>query len=251
MFLEKIDKNIPTPLYYQLLLILKEQIEKGVWKPGDTIPTEKQLMQQYQISRTTTRQAILALANDGYLKREKSRGTLVTSPSGRMRFVGSLMSFSEEMDSKMIPHHSRIIDQKVFKADALISEKLNLEVGAAVYYLKRVCYVNDQPFLVDKHFINYQLCPGIENKYANNTSLYQLLKSEYHFNLHHGQIEFEPAAPPSKETIDLLEVFPTTSLLYVSRIVYSEKDVALDYFSAMIHGKFTIDVMNPTELFRG
>ncbi|HSV85887.1 MAG TPA: GntR family transcriptional regulator, partial [Levilinea sp.] len=208
------------------------------------IPTELELMDMFGISRSTIRQAILALVNDGYLRRDKSKGTIVTSPTGRMRFVGSLISFSEEMNSKGIRHYSRILDQRVLSAKENVSRKLRLETGTPVYYLNRVRYINDEPFLIDEHFIPYSLCPGIEQKYMENTSLYQLLKVEYRFNLHHGQIEFEPISPPTKEAIDLLKVYSTTSLLYVERIVYSEKDIALDYFTAMIHGKFAIDVIN-------
>jgi GntR family transcriptional regulator len=241
---DSIDKTIPIPLYYQLQVIIKQNIESGVWKPGQNIPTELELMDMYAISRSTVRQAILALVNDGYLRRDKSKGTIVTSPTGRMRFVGSLMSFSEEMKSKGIRHYSHILDQKVVTADEIVSRKLRLVIGTPVYYLNRVRYINDEPFLIDEHYIPYSLCPDIEKKYQENTSLYHLLKVEYNFNLHHGQIEFQPIAPPSKEVIDLLKIYSTTSLLYVERIVYSEKDVALDFFKAMIHGKFTIDVIN-------
>lgn len=241
--MDKLDKSIPTPLYYQLLIILKGQIESGVWKTGDIIPTEQELMEQYDISRSTTRQAILALVNDGYLHREKSKGTIVSSPTGRMRFVGSLMSFSEEMNSKKIPHYSHIITQQVVPATDAIAERFSVEPGTRMYYLKRVRVVNDRPFLIDEHFIPYRLCEGIETLYKDNTSLYNLLKVDYRFNLHHGQIEFEPVVPTSKEVIDLLKVSPTTSLLYASRMVYSEADVPLDYFTAIIHGKFSIDVM--------
>jgi len=241
---DTIDKTTPIPLYYQLLVIIKKNIESGVWKPGETIPTELELMELYGISRSTIRQAILALVNDGYLKREKSKGTIVTSPTGRMRFVGSLISFSDEMNSKGIVHDSRILEQKILFADENSAKKLRLDEGTPVYYLKRVRYVKNEPFLIDEHFIPYSLCPGIENKYKDNTSLYQILRMEYKFNLHHGQIEFEPIAPPSKEAIELLKVYPTTSLLYVERIVYSESDIPLDYFMATMHGKFTIDVIN-------
>ena len=196
--MDTIDKNTPVPLYYQLLVILKKNIENGVWKPGQTIPTEIELIAQYGISRTTIRQAILALVNEGYLRREKSKGTIVTSPTGRMRFVGSLISFSEEMDSKGVHHFSHILDQKIITADENVAKKLRLDIGTPVYYLKRVRYVNEEPFLIDEHFIPYSLCKGIEKKYEDNTSLYQLLKMDYHLNLHHGQIEFEPIAPAVK-----------------------------------------------------
>lgn len=241
--MDVLDKNNPTPLYYQLKEIIREGIEKGVWKTGDTIPTEMELIEQYGISRSTVRQAILALVNDGYLRREKSKGTIVNRPAERMRFVGGLMSFSREMDLKGIPHFSRILEQKVIPADETITAKLELSMGELVYYLKRVRYVKDRPYLVDQHYIPYYLCPGIEKKYTENTSLYSLLQAEYNFNLHHGQIDFEPISPPSKEIVDLLKIYSTTNLTLAERIVYSDLDVPLDYFRAIIHGKFTVDVI--------
>ena len=244
MIQDRVDKTNPTPLYYQLQEILREKIECGIWKPGDMIPTENELMVAYGISRSTVRQAILALVNDGYLKREKSKGTIVTNSTSRERVIGSLMSFTSEMNMKAIPHYSVLLSQQVVKADRLLAAKMNVPEGSEVYYLRRVRFVKDRPFLVDEHYIPYSLVPGIEQKYQENTSLYTLLQSEYQFNLHQGQIVFEPIHPPNSEVSDLLKITPTTSLILAERVVYSEANVTLDYFRAYIHGKFSIDMVS-------
>lgn len=243
MLQDRIDKTNPTPLYYQLEEILREKIECGVWNTGDTIPTENEMMEQYGISRSTVRQAILALVNDGYLKREKSKGTIVTDNFGRKHVIGSLMSFTSEMNMKGIPHYSVLLSQKVVEADKLLSTKMSIPEGSQVYYLRRIRYVNDRPFLVDEHYIPYDLVPGIENKYKENTSLYSLLQDEYQFNLHHGQIVFEPTHPSGDEC-DMLKITPTTSLILAERVVYSESNIVLDYFKAYIHGRFSIDMVS-------
>ena len=248
--MDQIDKTIPTPLYYQLQQIIKEKIENGVWKPGDNIPTEQEMMEKYQISRSTVRQAVLSLVNDGYLRREKSKGTIVTSLTGRMHFVGSLISFSAEMNQKGISHDSSILAEEVIPATKEIAEKLQLSVGDEVYYLKRLRNVNDHPYLVDEHYIPYKLCPRIEEKYKDGASLYSLLVAEYNFDLHHGQIEFEPITASSKEVMDLLKIYSTTTLILAERIVYSEREAPMDYFKAYIHGKFSIDVLNSPEFYR-
>lgn len=247
LMFDRLDKSNPTPLYYQLQQILKEKIESGVWKPGETIPTESEITAQYGISRSTVRQAILALVDEGYLKREKSKGTLVKSSTGRKQVIGALMSFTSEMDMKGIPHYSRLIAQKVMPANNEVAAKLDIQIGTDTYYLKRVRYINDEPFLVDDHFIPYHLCPQIEQKYQENTSLYHLLQEEYQFNLHHGQIVFAPITAQSLEVVEFLKVTPTTSLILAERIVYSEYNVALDYFKAIIYGQVSIDVLSTTD----
>ncbi|MCK4570984.1 extracellular solute-binding protein [Candidatus Bipolaricaulota bacterium] len=73
----KIAKNGNAPLYRQLEEILKQRIKNGELKPGDQIPTEFDLCEQFGISRISVRQALAELANDGFLCRHQGRGTFV------------------------------------------------------------------------------------------------------------------------------------------------------------------------------
>lgn len=75
-----VDKNSPIPQYFQLQTWLAEQIQEGVFKPQDRIPTEEELVQLTGLARATVRQAIQNLANMGYLTRKKGLGTFVTIP---------------------------------------------------------------------------------------------------------------------------------------------------------------------------
>jgi DNA-binding LacI/PurR family transcriptional regulator len=72
-----IDRNSPIPQYFQLQTWLFEQIEQGVFKPNDKIPTEEELAQLTGLARATIRQAIQNLVNMGYLVRKKRLGTFV------------------------------------------------------------------------------------------------------------------------------------------------------------------------------
>src|SRR5581483_11156032 len=67
-------KKGPLPRYYQLKEIMREKIRTGEWKPGDLIPSERELGEQYGISRMTARQAITELVNEGLFYREQGKG---------------------------------------------------------------------------------------------------------------------------------------------------------------------------------
>ena len=73
----KVEKNGDMPLYRQLEEILKQRIKNGELKPGDQIPTEYELCEDFGISRISVRQALAELANDGFLCRHQGRGTFV------------------------------------------------------------------------------------------------------------------------------------------------------------------------------
>jgi len=74
----KIDKDMPIPIYYQLKEYIKKKIESGEFKPGDRIPTEQELCEMFDISRTPVRQALTELAYEGILYRRPGRGTFVS-----------------------------------------------------------------------------------------------------------------------------------------------------------------------------
>lgn len=76
-----IDRDSPIPQYFQLQTWLIEQIEQGVFKPNDKIPTEEELVKITGLARATIRQAIQNLVNMGYLKRKKRLGTFVLNGS--------------------------------------------------------------------------------------------------------------------------------------------------------------------------
>lgn len=77
---EKLDKFSFVPLYRQLKKIIKTQIETNQKKPGDSIPSEKELCELYGISQITARKAIFELVNEGMLFRVPGKGTFIVEP---------------------------------------------------------------------------------------------------------------------------------------------------------------------------
>lgn len=75
-----IDRNIPIPAYYQLKQLIKKQIQAGDLQPGDRLPTEAELCERYNLSRTPVRQALQELVFEGLLIRTPGRGTFVAQP---------------------------------------------------------------------------------------------------------------------------------------------------------------------------
>jgi GntR family transcriptional regulator len=76
----RLDRTSFVPLYYQLQEVLKEQIESGVWAPGEALPSEPELARRFGISRVVVRQALAILQDDRQIDRVKGRGTFVAQP---------------------------------------------------------------------------------------------------------------------------------------------------------------------------
>jgi GntR family transcriptional regulator len=76
----ELDRRSFVPLYYQLQELLKEQIESGIWSPGDPLPSEPELARRFGVSRVVVRQALAILEDDRQILRVRGRGTFVAQP---------------------------------------------------------------------------------------------------------------------------------------------------------------------------
>lgn len=84
-----LNRDDPLPLYCQLKKILLSKLQSGALQPGDAVPPETTLCEQYGVSRYTVRQALDELVREGLLERKRGKGTFVSSKL-------SLSSWSEQ-----------------------------------------------------------------------------------------------------------------------------------------------------------
>lgn len=75
--MSEIDRSIPIPIYYQLITLIKHQIETGELRPGEKLPTETELCTRFNISRNPIQRAMRELEAEGLIIRSARRGTFV------------------------------------------------------------------------------------------------------------------------------------------------------------------------------
>jgi DNA-binding GntR family transcriptional regulator len=77
----RIDPLAPTPPYRQIAEILRLRIESGQYPPDTRIPTESELVETFEVARTTARRAVSVLRDAGLVYTVPQRGTYVTAPA--------------------------------------------------------------------------------------------------------------------------------------------------------------------------
>lgn len=105
---ELLEKNSHIPIYIQIEEIIKQRIYLEEYKIGETIPSERELSAQFDVSRMTVRQSITNLVNSGLLYREKGRGTYVANPKLEQPLKG-LTSFTEDMRARGMEPSSKVL----------------------------------------------------------------------------------------------------------------------------------------------
>jgi GntR family transcriptional regulator len=97
--MKSINRDSRLPLYTQLYEILRARITSGEWTPGEMIPPEHELMDSHQISRTTVRQTLDMLVNEGLIYRQRGRGTFVAHPPMEQALL-RIISFTDDMQQR-------------------------------------------------------------------------------------------------------------------------------------------------------
>lgn len=127
--------------------------------PGDAIPSERILCDQFGVSRMTVRQAVDALVVEGLLDREQGRGTFV-APT-KVDLEVRLSSFGEEMQRRGMEPASRVLSAEVVAATPDIADALDILPGERVYSLHRVRLADGEPMAIEQSWLPARLVPGL------------------------------------------------------------------------------------------
>ncbi|MEN3186904.1 MAG: GntR family transcriptional regulator [Atribacterota bacterium] len=227
-----------VPLYYQIEENLRKTIEDGKWKTGDFLPTEKELQQTYNVSRTTIRQALDLLVRKGMLIRIPGKGTFV-SKNRIIHYVGTITSFTEEMRSRgMVPGTKILEFARVFPPPS-VAQDLGISENSPVIVFKRLRFANEEPVAISEIYLPEDLVPGFLGRGLDEESLYNFLEKRYGLLFRETYETVEATLITGKEA-KLLEVVEGTPGLLVGRISYLQSGRAIERAYTLYRGdRFT------------
>ncbi|MFD1414371.1 GntR family transcriptional regulator [Oceanobacillus jeddahense] len=230
-----LDKNVPIPLYFQLKELILREIKNGVYEVGNTIPTELELSEHFEISRTTVRQAITELVQDGWLYRVKSKGTFVARPKINQSFVQAIGSFNEQMIQAGRTPSTEVLKFEVVDATEEIAEALQLSLGDKAIYIYRRRFADGIPIVIVRTYLSYEKCKFILDHDLENESLYSVLSRSNQTNVHKIKRQIE-ALIPNKEDIQYLDLTQKHAIQQFKSVGYNVFDEPIEYSTARYRG---------------
>lgn len=211
------DLRSSLPLYVQLRELLREEIEKGRWKVGDQLPGENELVRKYGVARSTVRQALLDLVNEGLLYRKQGRGTFVCR-TRRMDVIEPLISYSAEMTSRGLTPGARVL--KKGRCQDLPEQVVHIfGSGTPLYYIERLRTADNVPMALEFSYIDENLVPGLDSENLEE-SLYQILVHKRHIQVTRVDQSICPGVCSGSEA-GLLELEPGAPVLILERTIYT------------------------------
>ena len=127
------------PFYLQIRNDLLDKIKKGVYKKGQLIPSEKELMKIYDVSRVTIRSAVKELVKEHHLIRRPGFGTMVTDGEEEsMKNFTMVRSFTNEMKEMGLLSKTIDAELETIRADERLAGIFEIAPGSKLYNLRRV-----------------------------------------------------------------------------------------------------------------
>ena len=238
-----IDKNSPVPLHYQLEHFLRSGISNGRFAPNETLPTEQELQEFFDLSRTPIRQAIGKLVSEGLVERRRSQGTIVI-PHPFQERLSTLSSFTEEaMRAGSVPT-SRLIEFSILPAEVDPVLQAHLPRGAEIYRIRRVRSIDGQPRgIIISHLpvaIVPNLKPDIFHEQGPQQSSYYILETLYNMKLTRAEDNIQ-AVTLDVESAHHLMLPPNSPVLYRDRITFDSDGRLVAHEIGLYHVRYKLE----------
>ena len=147
-----------TPAYLQVKAFVQQHISTGQWRPGDPVPSEATLMQQFGISRMTVNRALRELTAEGMVTRIQGSGTYVAELH-RIASNLTIRDIQEEVVERGHVHGARVLLSQAEKATAELAKSLGLRAGAKVFHTVLVHLENGVPIQYEDRYVNPAAAP--------------------------------------------------------------------------------------------
>ncbi|MGG5317181.1 GntR family transcriptional regulator [Enterococcus sp. AZ072] len=214
-----------VPVYIQIHDQLKDEIEKGVWKVGDRLPSERELSVKFKVSRMTLRQAIQTLADEGILERKIGSGTYVANEKVQEKMSGTT-SFTDIMESQNRIPSSKTISFFHSPASSSEAENLGLTKGDQILRMERIRYADNVPICFEVASIPAKIVKGFSKEEITD-SFYHTLKQK---GMEIGRANQTVSAILASEQIaDYLQIKRGEAILRLRQISYLADDQPFEY----------------------
>lgn len=228
-----LNKQSATPLYIQLKNLLQQQVTSGGFGPHSRVPSERELSEQYAISRMTARQALAELIADGRLYTSAGKGTFVAEPKIRQS-VQALTSFTEEMRHRGLEPTTRVLRRESVPASGDVATSLRLADGAPVVMVERLRLADNEPMALETAFLSFGGAEQLIDTELGG-SLYRVLGERFGIVPAEALQEFEAdLAQPRERT--LLRLNEGAPVLKLRRTTFDAAGEPFEYVVSVYRG---------------
>lgn len=208
--------------YKEIAVNIENKILKNFINRGDKLPSERDLSDEYNVSRTTIRRALDFLIAKGLLIRKPGSGTYVKN-SNIFLNVEEQISFSEKMENLNNNHETKIIDFQIIDSTSKLKEIFEFEENKKFIFATRIRYIDSVAVNLEKTYMPYEMFPDLSEDILKK-SKYSFIEKTKELNIKESHNILIPILP--NQEIQSLFNIPKNTPIFMKKskgILTSEK----------------------------
>ncbi len=222
------------PLYYQLYLILQRGIRDHELAPGERFPAEEAIGEHFSVSRPTANRAVQELIKQGWLVRQRGRGTFVqNSVPTQLSLLNTALSLADEI-GKPDGYESRFITRRGIAATYDDAVALQIPEGDPICYMRRLHIIKDRVIMVCDSKLPLNRFPGLDTATLVRGSLFETLRTTYSCNIRQAERCAEAAEILDTEIAELLGVPLFAPMMLLNGLAFDDDLSPIEAMTAYV-----------------
>lgn len=222
-----LNKEKAVPLYNQLIQQLMDEIKNNM-KAGDKLPSEREICQTYQVSRTTVRLALNELEELGYIYKHHGKGTFVSNLWQQMNDLSNEYSFTEHMKGLGKVPRTEVLEFSITYPNPVVAKGLQVNEDDEVYKLVRLRIADDLPMMYEISYIPCKIFKGLTLEMIQEKPLYNIFAQDYQKDIKYADEEFSASLVKEKEA-KYLAVNVGDPCLRIERQTYCQDNYIIEF----------------------
>ncbi|AOM84414.1 GntR family transcriptional regulator [Salisediminibacterium beveridgei] len=221
---------------------LVQDIQTNTFPVNSQLPTEAELCATFNVSRTTIRNALQQLVNEGYIERVQGKGSFVKLQKIKQTLSSTQGSYVEQMKLQGKLPEIKVLDLNVIPTDPVLSKALEIEEGEPLNKLERIRYADQQPLQYEIAYLPWRMTTMM-NKESCEGSLYKILREDMGLPIARTE-EHLHLSKADNHVAEYLEIAPGDACIQIETYAFLEDGTKIEYSIAYFHGdkvSFTVE----------
>jgi GntR family transcriptional regulator len=226
-----IDRNSPLPLWAQLAADLRRRLAADEF--AERLPTESELVEHYDVSRHTVREALRHLRAEGVITARQGQGTFVVRSELDDR-VGGLHSLARAIRAQGLEEWSRVLVADLVPASAQVADALCVAEEEGVVRLVRLRLAGPEPVSLDRSWLPADLAKALLEADLSTGGVYEVLHRHCGVGVTGASTRIRPAEPSAEDRL-ALELPEGEAVLLVERTSFAG-DRVVEWRQSLLRG---------------
>lgn len=222
------DTDSPVPYHFQIRDLLKQEIADGAYQ--EKVPSERELMERFAVSRTTIREAINHLVNDGILEKIHGKGTFIKRNKQVHEWLHAIHSLTDTVKGMGMKPGSKLLFSGVVDPPELVASYMKKD---RLHLIKRLRTADGEPIAIESHYYDPKLGAALEKYDLHNITIYDVLENNLNVTMHEAE-QAITCKPLQNDDANQLALAAGVNGLFVDRLIKDPSGQPIEYYTSVV-----------------